>query len=285
MIAVTVAGLTSYFSLGRSEDPNFTFRTMVVQAAWPGATLDDTLQQVTERIERKLQETKGLDFLRSYTSAGVTTIFVNLKGEMTAAQVPDIWYQVRKNVGDIRHTLPILGCRVAVHSSRACLSPERLSPKVAGFYSATCDRVMPPLHGLLLLRRVQSEQPDHKTILSVSPMGASIARLTAIRQLDRDYGRDRPFDARTIFLPWLHLSPDLNATLLCKLGRDRAIRIRAVQRRLCVALDEEVYASAQPFEVGTCRHASECRAVELARRGLCMCGCRLLRPLDAATAR
>jgi AcrB/AcrD/AcrF family protein len=85
MIAVTVAGLTSYFRLGRSEDPNFTFRTMVVQAAWPGATLDDTLQQVTERIERKLQETKGLDFLRSYTSAGVTTIFVNLKGETTAA--------------------------------------------------------------------------------------------------------------------------------------------------------------------------------------------------------
>jgi len=106
MLAVTVAGLTSYFRLGRSEDPNFTFRTMVVQAAWPGATLDDTLQQVTERIERKLQETKGLDFLRSYTSAGVTTIFVNLKGETTAAQVPDIWYQVRKNVGDIRHTLP-----------------------------------------------------------------------------------------------------------------------------------------------------------------------------------
>jgi multidrug efflux pump len=68
--------------------------------------LDDTLQQVTERIERKLQETKGLDFLRSYTSAGLTTIFVNLKGETTAAQVPDIWYQVRKNVGDIRHTLP-----------------------------------------------------------------------------------------------------------------------------------------------------------------------------------
>jgi multidrug efflux pump subunit AcrB len=106
MIAVTVAGLTSYFRLGRSEDPNFTFRTMVVQAAWPGASLDDTLQQVTERIERKLQETKGLDFLRSYTSAGVTTIFVNLQGETTAAQVPDIWYQVRKNVGDIRHTLP-----------------------------------------------------------------------------------------------------------------------------------------------------------------------------------
>jgi len=106
MIAVTVAGLLSYFRLGRSEDPAFTFRTMIVQASWPGATLDDTLQQITERIERKLQETKGLDYLRSYTSPGVTTIFVNLKGSTTAAEVPDIWYQVRKNVGDIRHTLP-----------------------------------------------------------------------------------------------------------------------------------------------------------------------------------
>ncbi|VTZ52056.1 Multidrug efflux pump subunit AcrB [Methylocella tundrae] len=106
MIAVTVAGLASYFRLGRSEDPAFTFRTMIVQASWPGATLDDTLQQVTERLERKLQETKGLDFLRSYTKPGLTTIFVTLKGSTTAAEVPDIWYQVRKNVGDIRHTLP-----------------------------------------------------------------------------------------------------------------------------------------------------------------------------------
>ncbi|MGH6811722.1 MAG: efflux RND transporter permease subunit [Methylocella sp.] len=106
MIAVTIAGLVSYFQLGRSEDPAFTFRTMIVQASWPGATLDDTLQQVTERLERKLQETRGLDYLRSYTSPGITTIFVTLKGSTTASQVPDIWYQVRKNVGDIRHTLP-----------------------------------------------------------------------------------------------------------------------------------------------------------------------------------
>ncbi|MGE0196350.1 MAG: efflux RND transporter permease subunit [Methylocystis sp.] len=106
MIAVVIAGLNSYWSLGRNEDPNFTFRTMIVQAAWPGATLDDTLKQVTERIERKLQETPSLDFIRSYTTAGLTTIFVNLKGETPPSQVPDIWYDVRKNVGDMRHTLP-----------------------------------------------------------------------------------------------------------------------------------------------------------------------------------
>jgi multidrug efflux pump subunit AcrB len=106
MIVVTVAGLSSYFLLGRNEDPAFTFRTMVVQAAWPGATLDDMLSQVTERLERKLQEIKGLDFLRSYTTPGHTTIFVDLKGSTNPADVPDIWYQVRKSVGDIRHTLP-----------------------------------------------------------------------------------------------------------------------------------------------------------------------------------
>jgi multidrug efflux pump len=106
MIAIVIAGLSSYFRLGRNEDPAFTFRTMIVQAAWPGATLDDTLTQLTERLERKLQETKGLDFLRSYTGPGLTTIFVNLKGSTTAREVPDIWYQVRKNVGDIRRTLP-----------------------------------------------------------------------------------------------------------------------------------------------------------------------------------
>ncbi len=106
MIAVTLAGIASYFSLGRNEDPAFTFRTMVVQAAWPGATMDETLKQVTERLERKLQETKNLDFLRSYTVPGQTTIFVNLKGSTPPGEVPDLWYQVRKNVGDIRHTLP-----------------------------------------------------------------------------------------------------------------------------------------------------------------------------------
>jgi multidrug efflux pump subunit AcrB len=106
MLAITIGGLMSYFRLGRSEDPAFTFRAMVVQAAWPGATLDDTLAQVTERLERKLQETRGLDYLRSYTSPGLTTIFVHLKGSTSARQVPDIWYQVRKNIADMRRTLP-----------------------------------------------------------------------------------------------------------------------------------------------------------------------------------
>lgn len=106
MIVAVAAGVFSYFRLGRSEDPSFIIKTMVVQAAWPGATVEDTLKQVTERLERTLQETPKLDFLRSYTTAGVTTIFVNLKGSTTAKEVPDIWYHVRKSIGDMRNTLP-----------------------------------------------------------------------------------------------------------------------------------------------------------------------------------
>ena len=87
MIVAVIAGALSYFRLGRSEDPTFIIKTMVVQAAWPGATVEETLKQVTERLERKLQETPHLDFLRSFTRAGVTTIFVNLKGSANAKEV------------------------------------------------------------------------------------------------------------------------------------------------------------------------------------------------------
>src|SRR5215467_4222573 len=79
---------------------------MVVGAAWPGATMEDTINQVTERLERTLQETPSLDYVRSYTRPGATTIFVNLKGSTPAADIPDIWYHVRKSIGDIWPTLP-----------------------------------------------------------------------------------------------------------------------------------------------------------------------------------
>ena len=106
MIVGVVSGVMSFMSLGRGEDPAFSFRTMVVAAAWPGATVDETLKQVTERLERTLQETNYLDRIRSYTIAGQTTIFVELKQSTPAEKVPDAWYQVRKNIGDMRHTLP-----------------------------------------------------------------------------------------------------------------------------------------------------------------------------------
>ena len=102
MIVAVVAGTLAFLRLGRGEDPAFTFRTMVVGAAWPGATVDETLLQVTERLERTLQETPHLDRVRSYTTAGQTTIFVDLKQSTPPAEVADVWYQVRKNVGDMQ---------------------------------------------------------------------------------------------------------------------------------------------------------------------------------------
>jgi len=106
MLMALVAGTLAFKGLGRGEDPVFTIRTMVVSAAWPGATLEDTLTQITERIERKLQETSHLERIRSYTTAGTTIIFVELQQSTPPEAVPDVWYQVRKNIGDIRGTLP-----------------------------------------------------------------------------------------------------------------------------------------------------------------------------------
>jgi len=106
MLVIVVAGIGSYLRLGRSEDPDFTVKTMVVQAEWPGATVGDTLEQITDRIESKLQATPNLDYLKSYTTAGKATIFVTLRDSTPPADVPGIWYQVRKKVYDIRYTLP-----------------------------------------------------------------------------------------------------------------------------------------------------------------------------------
>ncbi|WP_145144783.1 efflux RND transporter permease subunit [Roseomonas gilardii] len=106
MIVAVLAGTLSFLRLGRAEDPVFTIRTMIVQANWPGASMEDTLNQVTERLERRLQETPNLNRLRSFTQPGQSLIYVDLLGSTPDAKVGDTWYQVRKNIGDIRHTLP-----------------------------------------------------------------------------------------------------------------------------------------------------------------------------------
>jgi multidrug efflux pump subunit AcrB len=106
VIIIVAAGGLSYLRLGRNEDPNFTIKTMVVQVTWPGANITDTLRQITDRVEKKLQETPGLDYIRSYTVAGRSTVFVTLKGSVQSRDVPDVWYQVRKKIGDIRQSFP-----------------------------------------------------------------------------------------------------------------------------------------------------------------------------------
>ncbi len=111
MILFVVFGLLAYKELGREEDPAFSIKTMIVQTYWPGATIDDTMLQITDRIEKKLQETPSLYYLKSYTKAGVSTVYVNVLDTTPASAIPDIWYQVRKKVADIKGTLPqgILG--------------------------------------------------------------------------------------------------------------------------------------------------------------------------------
>jgi multidrug efflux pump subunit AcrB len=106
MLAVVLAGALSYLRLGRQEDPSFTIKAMVVQANWPGATVEEMTNQVTDRIERKLQELSALDFTKSYTTSGQTTIFVNLKDATPDGDIPDLWVQVRNKVNDIRVEMP-----------------------------------------------------------------------------------------------------------------------------------------------------------------------------------
>ncbi|MBI4754404.1 MAG: efflux RND transporter permease subunit [Betaproteobacteria bacterium] len=106
MVALTVIGALSYTRLGQSEDPPFTFKAMVVRTGWPGASAEEVERQVTDRIEKKLQELPQLDFLRSYSRAGESLVFVMVRGDVPPRQVPEVWYQVRKKIGDIRNRLP-----------------------------------------------------------------------------------------------------------------------------------------------------------------------------------
>ena len=106
MLVCVIGGISAYERLGRQEDPDFTVQTMVVQAVWPGATAADMLTQVTDRLEKKLEETPKLDYIKSYTKPGQATIFVYLKESTPKRDLDDIWYQVRKKVSDVQATLP-----------------------------------------------------------------------------------------------------------------------------------------------------------------------------------
>jgi multidrug efflux pump subunit AcrB len=103
---ITLFGVLSYGKLAQSEDPPFTFKVMVIHTLWPGATARQVQEEVTDRIARKLQETPDLDFLRSYSRPGDSTVFFTVKDAAPPLHVPATWYQVRKKVSDIAYTLP-----------------------------------------------------------------------------------------------------------------------------------------------------------------------------------
>jgi len=106
IIVLMLGGALSYFKLGRAEDPDFTFKVMVVRTLWPGATAREVELQVTERIEKKLQEAPWVDVIRSSSKSGESLVFIILKDYTPKKEVPDAWYQVRKKIGDIKYTLP-----------------------------------------------------------------------------------------------------------------------------------------------------------------------------------
>ena len=106
MLVLAVLGAWSYTRLGQSEDPPFTFKAMVVRTLWPGATAQEVSTQVTERVEKALMTTGKYEFIRSYSRPGESQVIFMARDAMPSKDVPDVWYQIRKKVGDIRPTLP-----------------------------------------------------------------------------------------------------------------------------------------------------------------------------------
>ncbi len=106
MIVFLIAGFMSYLNLGREEDPNFTIKTMLIQAQWPGASAEEVTKQVTDRIEKKLEELDSLDYTKSITTAGKTIVFVNLLATTKAKDVSPTWVKIRNMIADIKGSFP-----------------------------------------------------------------------------------------------------------------------------------------------------------------------------------
>ncbi|AXA55478.1 efflux RND transporter permease subunit [Pseudomonas thivervalensis] len=106
MLLLAIVGALSYTKLGQSEDPPFTFKAMVIRTVWPGATAEEVSRQVTERIEKKLMETGDYEKIVSFSRPGESQVTFMARDSLHSAQIPELWYQLRKKIGDIRHTLP-----------------------------------------------------------------------------------------------------------------------------------------------------------------------------------
>ncbi|WP_122581138.1 efflux RND transporter permease subunit [Pseudomonas viridiflava] len=106
MIVLAIVGALSYSKLGQSEDPPFTFKAMVIRTLWPGASAEEVARQVTDRIEKKLMETGEYERIASFSRPGESTVTFVARDSIFSAYLPDLWYQIRKKVGDIRQNLP-----------------------------------------------------------------------------------------------------------------------------------------------------------------------------------
>jgi multidrug efflux pump len=106
ILLFSITGFLAYNKLGQKEDPEFTIKTMVVQAGWPGSSSQQMADQVTDKLEKKLQEVAEIDYTSTYVKPGETQIKINLREDTPPAKVPDVWYQIRKKIGDVKQTLP-----------------------------------------------------------------------------------------------------------------------------------------------------------------------------------
>ena len=106
MLLLAIVGALSYTKLGQSEDPPFTFKAMVIRTVWPGATAEEVSRQVTERIEKKLMETGDYEKIVSFSRPGESQVTFAARDSLHSKQIPELWYQIRKKIGDIRQTLP-----------------------------------------------------------------------------------------------------------------------------------------------------------------------------------
>ena len=108
MLLLAIVGIFSYSKLSQSEDPPFTFKVMVVQTYWPGATAQEVSLQVTDRIEKELMTTGQYEKIMAYSRPGESMVTFVAKDSLKSDQIPDVWYNVRKKVGDIKQQLPAM---------------------------------------------------------------------------------------------------------------------------------------------------------------------------------
>jgi len=106
ILLTLIAGVFAYTHLGQSEDPPFTFKVMLIRSSWPGASAQEVEQQITDKIEEKLQEIPSIDYTSSYSRPGESVVFIVIRDDTFSEKIPELWYQVRKKIGDIRHTFP-----------------------------------------------------------------------------------------------------------------------------------------------------------------------------------
>ena len=131
MLVLTISGLIAYTQLGQSEDPPFTFKVMLVRASWPGASAEEVALQVTDKLEKKLQEVPHLDYTNSFSRPGEAMIFIIIQDSTVSKDMPEVWYQVRKKIGDIRYTLP--------HDLESLTLNDEFSDVYGSMYALTGD--------------------------------------------------------------------------------------------------------------------------------------------------